>query len=110
MSVRYPNYLEVVPVPKNEHYQPMSLELTEKAKAMIPDKCPYCECGLLGIGQSGKDFGECPAESYKVVHISQWVWMIESTIADGYEEQCEPKTICSSVKITNCPKCGRNLK
>lgn len=110
MGIHYPNYVEAVPVREDEPYTPMQLELTEKAKAMIPNRCPYCDCGLLGIGQSGKDFGECPAESYKVVHISQGVWVIESEVADGYDDQCEPKTVCGSVKITNCPKCGRILK
>lgn len=38
----YPK-LEVVPInPEAEkNYTPMELELTDKAKAMIPDKCPY---------------------------------------------------------------------
>lgn len=103
--------LEVVPARNNEPYEPMPLELTEKARALIPNRCPYCECGLLKIGQSGKDFGGCPAESFKVVHVSQGMWVIESAVADGYNEQCELKTVLgSSVPITNCPKCGRSLQ
>lgn len=113
----FPKDLEVVKIDPetealyNQNHEPMPLELTNKAKAMIPNKCPYCECGLLKDGQSGKDFGGCPAHSFKLVHNSgESGWTIEADLSDegGYIHIIQ-SVLGASSQIRYCPMCGRKL-
>ena len=113
----YPKDLEVVKRdPEKEAFwaknnEPMPLELTSKAKEMIANKCPYCECGLLKEGQSGKDFGGCPAHSFKLVHNSGGNrWTIASELTNGYDLYGLPQPeFGESSGIRYCPICGRKL-
>jgi hypothetical protein len=96
----FPKDLEVVKIDPetealyNQNHEPMPLELTNKAKAMIPNKCPYCECGLLKDGQSGKDFGGCPTHSFKLVHNSgESGWTIEADLSDGDDLYGFPQSV-----------------
>lgn len=108
----YPK-LEVVPInPEVErNYTPMHLELTDKAKAMIPNRCPYCECGLLPMGNNGKDFGGCPADSFKLLHnFGADGWTIEVNTDNGKDMYGVPQSVYSeSAKVHFCPMCGRKL-
>lgn len=113
----FPNELEVVKrdlekeAAWEQNHEPMPLELTDKAKAMIPNKCPYCECGLLKDGQSGKDFGGCPEHSFKLVHNSGADgWTIEADLCDeGAFIHVIQGILGVSSKIRYCPMCGRKL-
>lgn len=108
----YPK-LEVVPInPEAEkNYAPMELELTDKAKAMIPDKCPYCECGLLKEGANGKSFGGCAAHSFKLYrYFNKEGWTIEAETANGDDMYGIPQSVyAESAQIRFCPMCGRKL-
>ena len=81
---------------------PLGLKLTEKAKAMIPNKCPHCNCGLLDKGSFGEDFGtdEC---NFSVMRSHD----------NGYVLRVETINECSTIvsdSIKFCPICGRELQ
>lgn len=80
---------------------PLGLKLTEKAKAMIPNKCPHCNCGLLEVGIGGEDFGD--DSTFQVVRDSEKGYVLK---ASPLNEDLQ----ISSDSILFCPICGRELQ
>ena len=110
--MKFPHDLEAVPRnPEAEkNYTPMPLGLTDKAKAMRPDWCPYCENGLLKEGQSGKDFGGCPAFSFRLAHNTDGGWIIEADIQNGEDLYGESQSVFGeSSPVNACPMCRGKL-
>lgn len=80
---------------------PLGLKLTDKAKAMIPNKCPHCNCGLLEVGNGGADFGD--NGTFQVVRDSEKGYVLTASPLND-------DTQITSDRILFCPVCGRELQ
>lgn len=80
---------------------PLGLKLTDKAKAMIPNKCPHCNCGLLEVGSGGADFGG--DGTFQVVRDSEKGYVLKASPLND-------DTQVTSDRILFCPVCGRELQ